>query len=351
MPNQTPTHSMTIAMRLLGILIAISALSTNSLATENSDPIRVGIIGLDTSHAIRFTEIMNETQGEEPVARCEVVAAYPQGSTTIKSSYKRIPDYKKQVRQMGVTIVSSIPQLIEKVDAVLLETNDGQPRLRQALPVIEAGLPLFVDKPVAASLADVVAIFHAAKTNDLPIFTASALRYMKGMSAVRQREIGPITGANIFSPGATQPDHPDLYWYGIHGVGPLFAIMGPGCETVRRVHTEGTDVVVGQWADGRIGTFRARRRGQHSYGGIAFGEEGEKKLGSFAGYDPLVRRIAKFFATGQAPVRRQEMLEIYAFMSAADVSKQRGGASVSIDRMLHQARQKAMQRLKQLRNH
>lgn len=302
------------------------------------DPVKVGIIGLDTSHSPAFARLINDPQGDGLVTRYEVVAAYPHGSRTIESSYERIPGYVEEVEALGVEIVASIDELLSRVDVVLLETNDGKPHLDQALQVISAGKPLFIDKPVAASLEDVVAIYEAAEAAEVPLFSSSSLRYMSTAQAVRGGSIGPVRNAFAYSPASLEPSHTDLYWYGIHGVETLFTVMGPGCETVVRTHTEGADVVTCTWEDGRIGTFLGMRDGERGYGGTAFGADAIAALGPHEGYEALVLRILEFFDTGVAPVDSRETLEIYAFMTAADESKQQGGLPVRLDDVLKSAR-------------
>ena len=303
--------------------------------------VRVGIIGLDTSHSPAFTKAFNNSESGGPFSGYEVVAAYPYGSRTIKSSYSRIPEYKQKVKKMGVEIVGSIDALLERVDVVLLETNDGRLHFEQALEVFRAGKPVFIDKPLAASLAEAVAIFEAAERYEVPVFSSSSLRYMKNAQAIRQGEVGEVIGAHAYSPAELEETHPDLYWYGIHGVEALFTAMGTGCETVRRIYTDGTDVAIGTWQGGRVGTFRGLREGEGGYGGTAFGTEGTARMGPYDGYRPLLTRIAEFFRTGEAPVSREETLEIYAFMTAADESKRLGGAPVRIEEVLAEAREKA----------
>lgn len=304
--------------------------------------IRVGIIGLDTSHSPAFTEVINGSD-EGIFGNFEVVAAYPKGSLVIESSYSRIPEYTEEVKDLGVEIVDSIEELIARVDVVLLETNDGQRHLEQVLPVLKAGKPVFVDKPIAASLSDAIKIFDAAEKYDVPLFSASSLRYAKNALSVREGMIGRVVGATTYSPATLEEHHPDLFWYGIHGVELLYTAMGTGCKTVTRVTSEKTDVVVGKWEDGRIGTFRGMREGPHDYGGTAFGSEEIVPLGPYQGYEPLVEDILTFFKTGEPPVSREETLEIYAFMAAADESKRRGGQPVRVKSVLDRARAKANQ--------
>lgn len=308
-----------------------------SFAAADVPNIRVGIIGLDTSHAIAFSKLLNDKDAAPELANCRVVAAYPKGSPDIETSVSRVPKYTKQIKDMGIEIVPSIDALLEKVDAVLLETNDGRPHLEQLRPVLRAGKPVFIDKPVAGSLADAVAIYKEAKEAGVPVFSSSSLRYMNSAQQVRHGEIGDVLGCDAYSPCHLEKTHPDFFWYGIHGVEILYTVMGTGCETVVRSSSAGTDVIVGTWHDGRMGTFRGIRSGKSGYGGTAFGSKGIKTLGPYGGYRALVVEIVQFFRTGKVPVEADETIELYAFMEAADESKRQGGIPVKIADVLKKA--------------
>lgn len=313
--------------------------------SSKREVMKIGIIGLDTSHAVAFTKVLNDPKAAEDVAGCRIVAAYPKGSPDIESSVSRVPGYTEEVRKQGVEIVDSIDELLRRVDYVLLETNDGRPHFEQALPVLKARKPVFIDKPVAGSLADAVAIFDAAKKYETPVFSSSSLRFAPGAQALRAGKIGKVLGCDAYSPCSLESTHPDLFWYGIHGVESLFTVMGTGCQSVMRAGTRDFDVVTGTWDEGRIGTFRGLRKGTNGYGGTAFGEKGIEQIGPFGGYRPLVVEIVKFFKTGQPPVSPRETLEIYAFMAAADESQRQGGCPVTLDSVMDKARETAKQRL------
>jgi len=295
---------------------------------------RVGVIGLDTSHSVAFTKELNSPTAPAELGGYQIVAAYPKGSNDIEGSVTRIPGYTEEVKKLGVEIVDSVDDLLSKVDAVLLETNDGRLHLEQAMKVFKAGKPVFIDKPVAASLSDAIAIFDAAKKYKVPTFSASSLRYIKGIENIDKTQ---VLGADTFSPATLEKTHPDLFWYGIHGVETLYTVMGRGCKSVVRVNTPDTDIVVGTWADGRVGTFRGTRTGKHDYGGTVYSKSGNTILGPYGGYHPLLVDIVKLFQTGEAPVSPEETVEIFAFMEAADESKRRGGAAVTLESVLAKA--------------
>ena len=312
--------------------------STKKDQPAKNKTLRAGIIGLDTSHVIAFTKILNDSEAAADVAGCRVVAAYPKGSPDIESSTSRVPGYTEQVKKMGVKIVDSIDALIKEVDVVFLESNDGRPHLEQVIPVLKAGKPVFIDKPIAGSLTDAVAIFELSKKYKVPLFSSSSLRFSEGAQALRNGKIGDITGCDAYSPCSLEKTHPDLFWYGIHGVETLFTVMGAGCKSVTRTSTKNVDLVAGIWEGSRIGTFRGIRAGGRGYGGTAFGSKGIAAVGKYGGYRPLLVEIVKFFNTGVVPVSEQETLEIYAFMEAADESKRQGGKPVALESVLKKAR-------------
>ena len=304
-----------------GFLLAAGlagATAASAFADEAAPSIKAGIIGLDTSHAVAFTQLLNAPKAIAGLEGVKVVAAYPGGSRDLPASWDRVKQYTEEVRRMHVEIVDSIDELLKRVDVVLLESVDGRPHLAQARPVVAAGKPLFVDKPMAASLADAMEIFRLAEAKRVPCFSASALRFVSDIRPIVSKDgpLGEIKSCVAWSPLKIAPHHPDLFWYGIHGVELLYTVMGPGCKTVTRA---APDRVVGLWKDGRTGTFVAKE----GYGAEIQGANGSRLAGNFTGYQPLVVEIVRFFKTGRPPVRAEETLEILAFMEAADASKAR----------------------------
>ena len=143
--------------------ISLLILLAISFSIHAQKVMRIGIIGLDTSHSTAFTELINSGSDETFSKGFRVVAAYPYGSKTIQSSYERIPGYIEKVKANGVEITSSIADLLEKVDCVLLETNDGRLHLEQAVEVFKSGKICYIDKPVGATLGDAIAIYEMAE--------------------------------------------------------------------------------------------------------------------------------------------------------------------------------------------
>ncbi len=301
------------------------------------------MIGLDTSHVPAFCKILNDPNAAEPFRGAKVVAAFPAGSPDFPASRDRIEGFTKQVREMGVEIVGSIDELLPKVDAVLLMSVDGRVHLEQARPVIAARKPVFIDKPLAADLADVIAIFDLAKQSNTPVFSSSSSRFSPGYPELKSNDkVGEILGADVYGRTVVTQGHPDLFFYGIHGVELLYTMMDEGCESVTAIATPKYEHVTGVWSDGRIGTYRGvKEPAKVGVGATVFGPKGTAH--SEAGYDykPLVAEIVTFFRSGKPPVSPDETIEVFAFLAAAEESKAEAGKRVLIADVIEEARGRA----------
>jgi predicted dehydrogenase len=315
--------------------VAILLLFFAMTLMSHAEDLRLGMIGLDTSHVVAFTKLLNDTKGKGHVPGGKVVAAFKGGSKDVESSWSRLEGYTTQLeKEFGVKIVPTIEELCRQVDAVLIESVDGRPHLEQARPVIKAGKPLFIDKPVAGTLRDAIEIYRLAKENNVPVFSSSSYRYYDSLVEVKKADVGEIRNVISYGPAHQEPHHPDLFWYGVHPTEALFTMLGTGCESAVRSTSEDTDVITGTWTGGRIGTLVALRKGPTPHKVIVFGSKGTAEQKGSGDYAPLVREIIKFFQTRVAPVSPEETIEIFAFMEAADESKRQGGKPVSVRELI-----------------
>jgi hypothetical protein len=315
---------------------------------QSSAPLKAGMIGLDTSHVPAFTRLFNTAKPGDDFSAVKIVAGYP-GGTDLPASRDRVAKFTEQVKGMGVEIVDSIPALLKRVDVVLIESVDGRIHLQEAAAVIKAGKPLWIDKPIAGSLADALVIFDLAKKHSVPVFSSSSLRYGASLQAlVKNEKVGNILGASTWGPCSYSTGTPDMFFYGVHGIEPLYVLMGTGCETVSRVHSDDVDFLTGVWKNGRVGTYRGIRKGASQAGAIAYGSKSIGQAEKAGGYDDLCRQIVKFFQTGKSPVAAEETIEIFTFMEAADESKRQGGAPVKLSEVLAKAKAQAAAKLGQI---
>ena len=175
------------------IFITVLLCSFAMTSTLHAGELRIGIIGLDTSHVTAFTKLINDVKSKDHVPGGKVVVAFKGGSADIESSINRVEEYTSQLQtNYGVKIVPTIEELCQQVDVVLLESVDGRPHLEQARPVIKAGKPLFIDKPVAGSLRDAVEIYKLAREAKVPVFTSSSYRYYESLVTVQKANVGDI---------------------------------------------------------------------------------------------------------------------------------------------------------------
>ena len=309
--------------RFLWVALTIT-LATSTQAKD----LRIGMVGLDTSHVTAFTRVLNDKTDKNHVPGAQMVAAVKDSSPDVESSYTRVEKYTTELTgKWGVKLYPTVNELCQHVDAVMIENVDGRPHLKHAIDVIKAGKPLYIDKPLAGTLEDCVKIYQLAKEHKVPVFSSSSLRFAKNTLAARAGDYGKVLRCETFSPAHLEPHHPDLFWYGIHGVESLFTVMGPGCVSVKRGTTDdGKIEVTGTWKNGRVGIFREGK----GYGGTARCESGEHAVGGYDGYAPLVEAVIQFFKSGKSPVDARETLEIYAFMQAADESKDANGNEVPL---------------------
>ena len=316
-------------------LLPVFALLAATLMITNRGPaadLRVGIIGLDTSHVVAFTKVLNDETASTHIPGARVVAAFRSGSEDMpEKSFNRVAGYAKELSEKyGVKLCSTIEELVSQVDAIMIENVDGRKHLEIARVVFPSGKPVFIDKPFAGTLAQGIELMRLARTHAVPCFSASSLRFVTPVQKLTAEQKQGLRAAMAFSPGDLEPHHPDLFWYGIHGVETLYAIIGPGCESVTRTYAPKGDVVTGRWADGRLGIFFGYREAKADYGFKIIGEKGVVNADFKADYVPLVREIVTFFQTRRPPVSLEETVETLAFMEAADESRRRGGAPVTL---------------------
>jgi hypothetical protein len=297
--------------------------------------LRLGIIGTDTSHVVEFTKLLNDASNPDHVPGARVVAAFKGGSPDIANSHDRVEKFKTELQKTWhIQFVNQIRDLCPLVDGILLESVDGRVHLDQFRQAAVCGKPVFIDKPLASTFADAQEIARIAEARKVPWFSASSLRFgaVPAMRSPDPTHSPGMAGAYVWGPGPLEEHQQlDLSWYAIHPIEMLFTIMGPGVEQVTRTYTLDADVVTGIWKDGRIGTVRAIRP-YSTFGAVVFHHNQPPTVYNEVadGYPPLVREIMKFIQTGVPPVSNRETLEIYAFMNAAQQSRDKGGIPIKV---------------------
>ena len=294
--------------------------------------LKLGILDFDTSHAVEFTKRLShqDTPKDQWVDGATIVLGCP---GTSKVSPERIAGFTATMKKLGVKLVDDPAEMIGKVDGMLIEAVDGSVHWERAKPFLEAGIPCFVDKPFACSVADAKKLIELADKKKLPLFSSSSLRYApEVVEYTKADKPGKLLGASVHGPASEHDRNPGLFHYGIHAVEMLYTLMGPGCKRVTNSKTQGTDLVTGTWADGRIGTVRGIRAGKADFGFVAFAEKSVTAVtvGTKDIYRELLKKVVEFFATGKSPLDIRETLEIVAFIEAANKSGANHGAGETV---------------------
>jgi virulence factor len=294
--------------------------------------IKLGMIDFDTSHVVEFATRLNHKgiAKDQWVDGAEIVIACP-GESRIMP--ERIPAYKKAIAKLGIPLVDRPADMIGKVDGMLIESQQGGVHWERARPFLEAGLACYIDKPFTCGVVDAKKLVTLAREKHLPIFSSSSLRYAPELvQFVNDPKHGKILGALAYSPAPQHDLNPGLFHYGIHAVEVLYTLMGPGCRRVTCTHEKDTDVVTGQWHDGRLATVRGIRSGKRAYGCLAFTEQGVRAvpIGTVYIYRELLKKIVEMFQTGRAPLDIAVTVEIIAFIEAALRSGHNHGAGENL---------------------
>jgi len=285
--------------------------------------------------------------------------------------------------EFGVRMLESPEQVAERCDAVMLEAADGRAHLELFRRIAPYGKPVFIDKPLAVASRDAEEMLRLAERHGVPVMSCSALRFADGLtspraafgsagspsgeanesvvagamgssvvgkdgvseagkmgssvvgkdgaSGVRTKETA-VVGADVFGPMPFQPPLPGYFWYGIHAVEMLYAILGPGCVRVSAIAVEDHDLIVGTWADGRIGTVRGNRAGSSAFGALIHRTDRIEFVEAPADLMPLyaamLRRVLEMFRTGRPGVDAEETIEIIRFLEAANESRESGGKMI-----------------------
>jgi predicted dehydrogenase len=293
------------------------------------------MVDFDSSHCVEFTRRINHVgiSADQWVDGGQVVVGC---AGTSQLSPERVPGFTEEMRQLGVPLVEDPLRMIGQIDAVMIESVDGSVHWERAKPFIEAGITCFVDKPFTCSLSEAKAMVQLAERRRVPLFSSSALRYAPELvefvlqSHAPDSATGAILGAMTYGPSPTRARNPGLFHYGLHATEALFALMGDGCEEVQCMRDGGepgsdelgTDVVVGRWRAGRVGSVRGIRSGHRSFGFVAFCQKAvcHVTMDMQFVYRELLKRVLRFFDTGEPPVAPEETLRIIAFIEAARAS-------------------------------
>jgi predicted dehydrogenase len=238
--------------------------------------LKIGILGSDNSHADRFSEILNlpEHPSYLPDSGAQVVAIWGQEA-----------ERTQQVAQNGkiATIVENPTDMIGQVDAVICVTRHGGLHRELVTPYLEAGIPTFVDKPLAVDPDDARAIVAAAQQYNVPFTSFSTVRFSADTRAylAEVEKLGSIRTGVYTGPASRRNIYGGMIFYAIHSIELMLAVQGTGVQWVQAVEGPAVDeqgngnaTVICAWADGGMATLQLTVDAHYGFRAMALGKEG-----------------------------------------------------------------------------
>lgn len=291
--------------------------------------LRIGLIGLDTSHVTAFTNLLNDPGAPHHVGGGKVTVAFPGGSQDLPLSRDRVKGFTDELRDKhGVKIVDSPAAVAEQSDLVFIESVDGRVHRAQFEQIARFKKPTFIDKPFATTLEDAQAMCRLAQENKIPMMSCSSLRYGQNLVEALGGKREDILGCDVFGPMDEEPAMPGVLWYGCHTVEMIVTIMGAGCAEVQAYRNADGDLIRLTWRDGRLVCLRGMRN-SHGKFGVTLHRKDDFKFVDVYGaakpyYASLLEAILRSLPHGKSDIPQEEMLEAMRIMMAANKSRADG---------------------------
>lgn len=289
-----------------------------------SKEIKIGMVGLDTSHSIAFTKCLQapDCPPAQHVPGARVVACMR--FETPFQGKDGLDDRQKQLEGWGVKVTESFDEAVADCDAIMLEVNDPAYHVEYFTKAADLGKPIFLDKPMADTTANARLIAKMAKDKGLRVFSSSSLRFVPALVAAIEA-VGEPKYVSTYGPLGKAPAGSSIVWYGVHAFEMLERAMGRGAKSVfARKDSVGVVAVV-DYEAGRRGVVELTE-GAYSYGGSV---RGDKKAVPFTAENALLyplelTEVVKFFAGAESPVTLDDALEVTAMLDAAERSVKSG---------------------------
>lgn len=215
-------------------------------------------------------------------------------------------------RKYGVEALSSIEELVEKSDYIIVLSPDN-PEHHERLSRIPlmSGKPVYIDKTFSPDLSSGIRMFELADKYSTPMFSSSALRFAQELSGYSDNQVNPesLEYAATLGPGKFEN-------YSVHQLEMIVSLMGTGAKRVKSLSTNNSKLLVIEYADGRHASMTQIQD-------VPFQVSMQLKNGNgiFISqcsdiFPRLIDAMLDFFETGKAPVHKEETLEIMALIEA-----------------------------------
>lgn len=282
---------------------------------------KIGLIGLDTSHVEIFTKLLHKKTYNFGDARVTIGCPHP--SPDLELSRTRVHGYTDLLRDTyGVKITESVEDVAQEADAIMITAVDGRKHLELFKQVVAFGKPVFIDKPITLSVGDTEEIFALSQRFNTPVMSSSSLRYADSVTKLLEGRSEQPTGVYLSGPLPFIEKMPYYFWYGIHMIELLFTVMGPHYKRVQVQGNETYDVITTEWQDGRFGVIRGNHEWHGNFEAIIHYPTESVHLPIYQDQKPyyagLLEKVIQFFQTGISPVPMEETMAIIKFIQEAN---------------------------------
>lgn len=288
--------------------------------------IKIAIIGIDTSHSVAYPSVLQGPERKLTGMRAVSCLSFPTPFTNRQTMEER----RAKLTALGVKVTENLDEALAGCDAIMLEINDGSYHLEYFRKVARLGKPVFLDKPLACSLADGRAILRLAQKHRTRVWSGSSIPFLPDIARARAA-VPEVRLAHLFGPLGIAPAGDSLIWYGVHVVEALQCLMGPGPRSVQAMETDNGIVAAVDYGQERQGLLEIVKKCGRYGGRVQGGFKGESRVHQFicdtsGNKLEIMRVMKKFFNGGPAPVEMRTTFEGLAIMAAARRSIETGRA-------------------------
>lgn len=293
-------------------------------------PIRLGILGTDSSHLIEFSKRI-KALNDAGKTRCIVTSFWTDGRHDMPAA--EVAKWETETEALGAKRATSRDALLANSDGVLVLAVNGHRHQELAMPSLERGLATYVDKPFTCDLAQAKEMLAAARKSKARCYSASSLRFAAEVTGLPRDAIGDIVAIDATGPGELNASMEGLFFYGVHTIEMVDALFAKsGVKRVRAITNDARDLIDLEYADGRSAHLRLERRGSYDFAATVHGSKSLHQFKvNFAGvYDRLVEGMCTFFEGGSPPAELRDIVENIAVMEAGNRSLREGGEWISV---------------------
>lgn len=279
----------------------------------------IGIIGLDTSHCEVFARLLNDHNDPYHIKGAKVIKAIPFFSPDLPISANRAERFTERMKsQYNVKIVEDISTFCEKLDGILLTAVDGDTHLEWIKKLASYKIPIFIDKPIAYSISDLNEIKKLADLHHVPIMSSSSLRYAESFVKLLEDTDKKIQSAYVYGPLPMQEGIPGYFWYGIHLIEMVIALMGTDIKDIQVERYESYELCHLQFSNGRHVVIRGEYESHNYFGMVGHVQGNTYKAELWTDKKPyyagLMEKIIPFFRTGISPIPWEETKAIVSII-------------------------------------